>query len=62
MDIDYQIKECPRCGKTFTCTGTVFCWCFEVTIPERVRDYIAARYEGCLCKECIDELVARQKC
>ncbi len=53
----YAPKECPRCGRLLVCTGNIDCWCFEITIPETTRDYIAGFYEGCLCPECINELL-----
>jgi hypothetical protein len=56
MQPHHQLKECPRCGKTFTCTGNLYCWCMEVSIPNNVKDYIAAKYDGCLCKVCIEEV------
>lgn len=53
----YVPCECPKCGKLFTCTGDVNCWCMEIKIPGKVKDYISARFEGCLCKECILKLI-----
>lgn len=52
-----QSKECPHCGKPFVCSMNSHCWCFEVIIPFDVQDYIAARYDDCICRDCICEII-----
>lgn len=52
----YAPKECAKCGKLHTCTGTVRCPCFEVEVPEEVLDYIATHFDECLCNECMEGL------
>jgi len=53
----YEKATCPRCGKLFPCSRGPNCWCFEIEIPEKVRDFIEMNYAGCLCKECLTELI-----
>jgi hypothetical protein len=53
----YEEKDCPRCGRPVICTGNMNCWCLSLEIPETVQDYIAATFDGCLCKTCILELI-----
>ena len=55
----YEPHECANCGRLMQCTGDMNCWCISIEIPEEVQDYIAATFEGCLCKECIGEMIAR---
>ncbi|MGE4586826.1 MAG: cysteine-rich CWC family protein [Mangrovibacterium sp.] len=59
--IKYEPRSCPRCGKLFRCTANSDCWCLSVQLSARVQDYIAARYEGCLCKNCLLELTSLLK-
>jgi len=56
-NLKYEPHACARCGKLHTCTGTYRCWCTQVEIPENVRDYIMACFDGCLCPDCVRELV-----
>ncbi len=49
----YELKECPRCGRLFSCTGEMGCWCLSVSLSVDVSDFISSRYEGCLCKQCL---------
>ncbi len=52
----YQPKICPRCGQSFICYCSVDCWCFEISIPEKLNEYLENNYESCLCENCIREL------
>jgi Cysteine-rich CWC len=50
-------ERCPRCGETFGCAARTWgCWCRDVTLTPELRAQLAARYEGCLCTECLREL------
>lgn len=51
-------KQCPRCGKTFECRHDEVdnCWCMQTEILPDAMNFILDNYEGCLCRECIDEL------
>ena len=57
----YEQRDCPRCGKPVMCTGNTDCWCLSVKIPEHVQDYIAVRFDRCLCKDCILKLIEQIK-
>lgn len=50
-------RVCPRCGKLFTCSEDMNCWCITYIMPDRVREYVASHFEGCVCRDCLDELV-----
>ncbi len=57
MSEKYEPRECANCGALIVCTGDMNCWCIDVEIPEKVQDYIAACFDGCLCKNCIKQLI-----
>ncbi|MEI7934673.1 MAG: cysteine-rich CWC family protein [Chlorobiaceae bacterium] len=48
---------CPVCGQPFTCALSSTCWCATRTVPSEVRDYLAGRYETCVCSTCLDQLI-----
>ncbi len=48
-----NIKICPSCGKTFTCTGDADCWCEKVRIHKKDLLLIMQEYKDCLCPECL---------
>lgn len=50
---------CPACGATFECTLSMDCWCGSVNLPPEVREYLADRYESCLCRSCLEELIEK---
>ena len=58
----YEPKECPRCNKNVVCTGDMNCWCLSIKIPELVQEHMTSRYEGCLCRECIEDLCKKIDC
>jgi hypothetical protein len=50
---------CERCGAQFGCgAGTSACWCMDVAVVQSVRDDLAAAYERCLCKACLEAVAA----
>lgn len=57
---EHEWKQCPRCGAEFECkSGTVLlCQCQDVILTPVQRDYIAARYDDCLCQVCLAALGA----
>ncbi|MGQ0812239.1 MAG: cysteine-rich CWC family protein [Nitrospiraceae bacterium] len=48
-------KTCEHCGQTFTCGG-LQCWCGRMGITERQMDWIAARFQDCLCPACLEQV------
>ena len=54
----HEIKSCPRCNKGFECkTGDIVrCQCENIQLENHHRDYIAQRYDDCLCTNCITEM------
>lgn len=49
-------KKCPKCGRFFTCTMSINCWCMVTDVPQIVKDHMAKHYQDCLCADCISEL------
>ncbi|WP_354001272.1 cysteine-rich CWC family protein [uncultured Methylophaga sp.] len=51
----HEPVACPRCGDEFVCKpGAVpICHCFEVKLSKEQREWIAERWEGCLCGSCL---------
>jgi hypothetical protein len=45
-------KTCEHCKQTFECCGYQ-CWCGKVGITEPQMDWIAARFQDCLCPVCL---------
>ena len=45
-------KICENCRQTFECGGYQ-CWCGKVGITEQQMDWIAARFQDCLCPICL---------
>lgn len=53
-------RTCERCGVKFRCgieAGDTICWCFELP---RVMPAAGTQYNGCLCPECLRELIGIQ--
>ena len=50
---------CPRCGAAFACgaAGPQPCACAGVGLSAALRQELAQRFEGCLCKACLQALV-----
>ncbi len=51
----HETKSCARCGAVFECkSGSVLlCQCQTVVLDEAALEYIAARYDDCLCRHCL---------
>ncbi|MFI5223257.1 MAG: cysteine-rich CWC family protein [Nitrospirales bacterium] len=45
-------KTCEHCRHIFECGG-YRCWCGKVGITEQQMDWIAARFQDCLCPACL---------
>ena len=59
----YEPHHCPRCGQAFTCqpNAQANCVCFSFHLPESVSCYLRARYDSCVCPDCLGELIASAK-
>jgi len=45
-------KICEACSRPFQC-GQYGCWCGKVGVTEEQMDWIAARFDDCLCPDCL---------
>ena len=50
-------KTCEACGDAFECGGYQ-CWCGKVGITEHQMDWIASRFQDCLCPTCLKKVGA----
>ena len=48
-------KTCEACGRGFEC-GQYGCWCGKIGVTEQQMDWIAARFEDCLCPACLEKV------
>ncbi len=55
-------KACPMCGKPFICnSGDIEnCQCSKLELPKDLYQYIATKYQDCLCLECLKELLNKR--
>lgn len=49
-------KVCERCGSQFEC-GQYGCWCGTFGVTDQQMDRIAARFQDCLCRECLEHVL-----
>ncbi|WP_037993050.1 cysteine-rich CWC family protein [Teredinibacter turnerae] len=56
----HQTETCPRCQQTFECKmGSItLCHCSTVALNKAQRDYIAKRWDTCLCHACLLAIAA----
>ena len=54
----HEQKQCPRCSRWFECrSGSISrCQCQAVELSRAQLDYIADRYDDCLCADCLQAL------
>ena len=53
----HKPSVCEACGETFICGATDSgCWCQEVELSEAAREKLRARYQGCLCRVCLENI------
>ncbi len=50
-------KTCENCRQEFECGGYQ-CWCGKVGITEQQMDWIASRFQDCLCPICLEKVGA----
>lgn len=49
-------KVCEVCRQLFEC-GQYGCWCGQIGITEQQMDWISARFEDCLCPDCLSRVI-----
>jgi len=50
---------CEACGGLFICGASLSgCWCTEIKLSEAARTDLKTRYNGCLCRECLERIAA----
>ncbi|MBA3753679.1 MAG: cysteine-rich CWC family protein [Nitrospira sp.] len=50
-------KTCEQCRQPFSCGGYQ-CWCGSEGITEEHMDWIAARFQDCLCPTCLKQVAS----
>lgn len=54
-------QQCPACGETFACEINLGgCWCSEVKLSPETLQELRAKYNGCLCRACLESAEARE--
>ncbi len=48
-------KRCEQCGDIFQC-GQYGCWCGRLGLTEQQFDWIAGRFQDCLCRACLEKV------
>lgn len=58
LTVKHEVKSCPRCGAAFECkAGTILqCQCYGIAINDEESAYMMQRYEGCLCRNCLQAI------
>jgi hypothetical protein len=47
-------RECEACGQSFVCGASLTgCWCFGYKLSADTRQQLRARYQNCLCRDCL---------
>lgn len=64
---ELQQLKCVACGEEFGCGANVSpgdailnCWCSAIEIGEAALAEIQARYQGCLCRNCLTRVAVDQ--
>ena len=59
----HEIKYCPRCQASFECKAgdITHCQCFGIRLTPKLHDEISNKYGDCLCKKCLEEIIATDK-
>ena len=57
-----ESSMCEACGAPFTCGAKLSgCWCAEIQLSDETRAKLKARYNNCLCRECLERLSDREQ-
>jgi hypothetical protein len=59
---DWRPKVCAACGAEFSCgaLSAAGCWCAGLKLSDATRAELGAKYEGCLCRDCLAAYAARE--
>ncbi|MFT3979588.1 MAG: cysteine-rich CWC family protein [Ferruginibacter sp.] len=54
----HEPKICPRCKKAFECKPADIgnCQCHGLQFTTAAKEFIAKKYDDCLCRQCLMEL------
>ncbi|MBM3423729.1 MAG: cysteine-rich CWC family protein [Chlorobi bacterium] len=56
-----KMVACPICGAEFQCSRSLDCWCVRKIVPAAVTEYLAARYDTCVCSNCLERLIGQSE-
>jgi hypothetical protein len=58
-----KTQLCEACGQSFACEISLGkgCWCGEVKLSEDTRRELRSTYRNCLCRACLEDVVAKTK-
>ena len=52
---------CESCGEEFVCGATIKgCWCMKINLTADVGKELKSKFDGCLCKGCLEKFGNRQ--
>ncbi|ATL49112.1 hypothetical protein COR50_19120 [Chitinophaga caeni] len=54
----HETKYCERCHATFECKlGNILqCQCNGIRLSDEEKEYLAAHYKDCLCRDCLEAI------
>jgi hypothetical protein len=54
----HELKICPRCNQEFDCkVGDISrCKCSDIRLTLEVQSFIDAKYQDCVCVDCLQKL------
>ena len=62
INCKHELKACPRCQRSFECKpGDIGnCQCHGLQFTSATKEFIAKKYDDCLCRQCLLELNNQQ--
>ncbi len=54
----HELKNCPRCSRSFECkVGNIsHCQCEGIILTLEERSFIETKFQDCLCRDCLKDL------
>ena len=53
---------CESCGTDFGCGAQLAgCWCSELKLSDETRAELRARFDGCLCRDCLERFASEER-